>query len=181
VFYYSSDPGIFMSFPLIVLSFFSLFFGEMFQDLFLSYDFWKNFLVVSKEQHTFLFEDFLYPIQKNYVLLFTLSGIFLAVFSSIVFSSSFFYKIRKFLIPFYKKLYFDPFYYKAIVKNILKWAYKGPYQNIDKGLLEYFGYTGLLKPAKWIIEKVRYLQTGDIFHYLVFVIFGVIFILLLIF
>jgi len=170
-YFYAHEPKFFMAFPLFVLSLFSLFFGELSQDIFLSFDFYKASFVSFTEQNSFLIEDFLYAYQKDYVLVSTVLG--MATASLLFFLEyQFFYLVRRLTRMFYKKVWYDTFYFRFIINPLLIFAIHGTYQMIDKGLLEFFGYSGGKLLIKKVFRVIKFIQSGYIFNYAFLIVAG---------
>jgi NADH:ubiquinone oxidoreductase subunit 5 (subunit L)/multisubunit Na+/H+ antiporter MnhA subunit len=85
------EPSLWMLVPLFLLSLFSLFFGEHFQDAFLSSDFWQNTISDENMYSFYYLGEFLSPFYKNLALFATLFGLLISFvfFSLYAFFGSF--------------------------------------------------------------------------------------------
>ena len=150
IFFYLHEVPFKMAFPLMFLSIFSIFLGYFLKDMFVGMgtDFWGN-SILTLPQNTFLLEaEFLNPFLKLLPVFLSLSGGFCAYFLyNFFFKKIYFLKmsfmgqiIYNFLN---RKWFFDKIYNYLLVHNILIWGYSKIYQNIDRGLVELLGPTGI--------------------------------------
>lgn len=74
-FVFVHEPSVFMLLPLVLLTLFSLVFGEVAQDAFLSSSFWQNTISEVNVKSYYPLQEFLLPLFKNMSLFFTLMGL----------------------------------------------------------------------------------------------------------
>ena len=149
-----------MAFPLFFLSIFSIFIGYILRDMFVGIgtDFWGNSIFILPKNLLLVEAEFLNTSIKIFpVCLSLLGGMFSFLFYNFYFKILFNFKIsmfgRNIYIFFNRKWFFDKIYNYIFAHNILTWGYKQAYQNIDRGILEFLGPTGL-----W-----NFIQTKSIF------------------
>ena len=139
-----------MALPLLFLSFFSIFIGYILKDMFvgLGSDFWGNAIFILPQNVLILEAEFLPTFIKLLpVILSLLGGISAYVFYN--FFSKFLYNIKISLIGRYlyiflnRKWFFDKIYNYILAHHFLIWGYKYAYQNIDRGIIEFLGPTGI--------------------------------------
>jgi len=143
-----------MGFPLFFLSFFSIFIGFILKDMFVGMgtDFWGNSIFILPTNFLIFESEFLQTYFKIFPVCLSFLGALFAFFIFnfyIYFKKVFFFKIS--LIGNYmynflnRKWYFDKLYNYFFSQNILNYGYRYSYQNIDRGILEYFGSVGIYK------------------------------------
>lgn len=104
-------------------------------------------------------------------LVFTMIGCFFATFLYLVLSSKY-YLIKQFVgfiniyTFFNKKWYFDRIYNELVASNMLGLSLDFFYVNLDRGLIEIIGPTGLTKIIANFVEKIHSLQSGLVFDYI---------------
>ena len=137
-------------FPLIFLSFASLFIGYLTRDIIIGFgtNFWGNALFTLPTKQYFIQAEWLENIVKIIPLYFSFRGLFIAIyFYTKKFSSLFFIKDsqvgRKFYTFFNRKWFFDKIYTEWVGIPLLQIAYKQTYQRMDRGFLESFGPQGI--------------------------------------
>jgi NADH-ubiquinone oxidoreductase chain 5 len=188
--YKAHESSIFMSFPLLLLAFFSIFIGFLCKDLFLGFgtNFWLNSFFI--ENYFVETSEFLPIYIKLLPFFFSSFGIILAIF---VYNYSFTYIFRFFILFnnnfniinkniyffFAKKWYFDLIYSKYIVKFFLYISHKFTFKLIDRGVIEYFGPLSLVRKIFLLSNSVIKVQTGYLYHYFIIFILGFFFFLYL--
>ena len=137
-------------FPLIVLSFASLFIGFFTRDRIIGFgtDFWGNSLFTIPTKQHFIQAEWLESFVKLIPLYFSFRGLFIAIyFYTKNFFSLFFIKKslygRKLYTFFNRKWFFDKIYTEWVAIPLLQIAYKHTYQRIDRGFFESFGPQGI--------------------------------------
>ena len=164
-----------MKFPLIVLSFASLFVGYTSRDMMigLGTDFWGNALFVFPSKLYMIEMEWLSTPIKMIPLFFSFGGIGLAFFhySNAGFVNSFtkFYfeqsKQARILHMFLnRKWFFDKVYNEWVAAPILYVAYKYTYQTMDRGLLELFGPYGFVSQMYQGSSMLNTISLGYIFR-----------------
>jgi NADH-ubiquinone oxidoreductase chain 5 len=136
-----------VAFILIILCFFSIFFGYLTHDLYIGIgsDFFNNSIFVLPNKVTLIDSEFIPFYIKNIPLLFTLLGIALSLLINVKFSLFFtrcfikkknYYYLYNFIN---KKFFFDKIYNYFIAKSILNFSYEITFKLIDKFFLENLG------------------------------------------
>ena len=162
-----------MTLPLFLLSIFSLTVGYMTKDIFIGFGthFWNNSIFILPVNYMLLDIEFIDLFFKLLPLLLTLSGVSLAYFIY-AFNLDPYYQIKKsssfkliynFLS---RKWYFDRMYNQFIGQTALYYSYEFSYKDMDRGLIESIGPSGLIDMIKNTSTSIQGIQTGNIFHYL---------------
>ena len=175
------ESSFLMVLPLIILALGSLFAGFIMKDFFVGIGttFWGNSIFVYPTNVINLEAEFL-PIWLKW-LPFCISflGIFLSSVINI-FNYNFytFYKINylKTYISFFvsKKWFFDILYNRLIINSLLRFSYLITYKVLDRGFIEILGPYGIPEIVNHYSIKVQNLQSGQITHYLFFMVLGLI-------
>jgi proton-translocating NADH-quinone oxidoreductase chain L len=176
----------FISIPLIILIFLSIFIGYLSFEIFVGFgtNFWGSALFILPQNYgstDIEFIDILYKILPFFI---SMCGLLLALFLySPIFNKKFLLlKKSKFFLNFYiflnKKWFFDRIYNQLIGQNILYIAYKYTYVIFDRGVLEIFGPFGIVYTIKNIFINVKQFQNGLSYTYLSFIFLYIIFIFL---
>lgn len=182
------DAPLRMAIPLGILAFGSIFIGYLTRDMFigLGSHFWNNAIYIHPHNIQMIDAEFLPIIFKLLPVIFSMFGLFLAIFLY-HFNFEFFYQIKISNIGLYfynflnKKWFFDKIYYEFINQNILQISYNVTYKLIDKGIIEFFGPSGLLQIFSNWSKKIITLQTGYIFHYSLLIFLSLIFLINILF
>lgn len=154
LFLYANDNAFLMVFPLFMLSLGGFSIGYLTRDMFLGFgvNFWNNALFIKLEETLFLDAEFLPDFQKEIPLLFSFTGAILAFYlynTKHEFDSKIIYNFKTTLLGLKlytflnRKWFFDKIYNENVAQQILQIAYKQTYQNIDRGLIELLGPTGI--------------------------------------
>lgn len=165
--------------PLIILSFGSIFFGYLLKDFFIGIgtDIWNQSIFFHPFNIYFLESEFL-DIYLKWIP-------FYLSFIGIVVTSLINLKIYKFntlklvkynyLFLFFisKKWYFDIIYNKIIVFPLLNFGYSVSFKNLDRGFIELLGPFGLSSIIPKLSVLFSKLQTGQLTHYVFFMILGI--------
>jgi NADH-ubiquinone oxidoreductase chain 5 len=162
-----------MAFPLVLLSFSSIFIGYLTKDMFigLGSPFWNNAILVLPQNLNIIDAEFIPVYVKWIPFLASISGSFSSVFLYHFFSRSLFklYTSSNILSSIYvffnKKWFFDRLQNELLVSSLLKIGYDTTYKLIDKGLIEVFGPSGLAKSGLNLSKQVSFLQSGKINQY----------------
>ena len=164
---YEANESLGLSLLILVVG--SIFSGFIFKDMFVGFGsvyFDNSILILSSNSINFDIEK-IPLIFKLLPTVCTFGGLSL---SYLFYSSNYIKIISKFIIYIYtflnQKWFFDLIYNYYIGNYILWSSYVNYYKIIDKGFLEYFGATGIIK----VIYKMSLLtlkfQTGFIYHYI---------------
>ena len=171
-----------MIFPLIILALGSIFIGFVTKDFFIGpgNDFWNNAIFIFPT-HLFYVEAEFLPIKIKWLpFILSMAGIFIASLVNILNYNFFsFHKINlslhffSFLVN--KKWYIDILYNRILVKVLLKFGYLISFKLLDRGFIELCGPFGVSVFIKRYSLLFSNLQTGQITHYLFFMILGLVF------
>nr|YP_010726704.1 NADH dehydrogenase subunit 5 [Cystoclonium purpureum f. stellatum]WDY85191.1 NADH dehydrogenase subunit 5 [Cystoclonium purpureum f. stellatum] len=182
------ESSLIMALPLILLTLGSLFIGFLFKDLFigLGSDFWRGSIFVLPTHNFFIEAEWL-PISIKWLpFILTFFGIILASLINITNFYKYFlfnrFKLSSFFVFLIsKRWYLDTFYNRFIVYPLLNFGYLISYKILDRGFIELagpFGFSKLILNWTLVISK---LQTGQIIHYIFFIIGGLCFFFILIY
>lgn len=176
------EGDIYMSLPLIILAFFSIFFGYFTKDIFigLGTNFYVDNGIFIHPNHEIMIDtEFAVPVLfKLLPLILTVS---LSILSLIL--SEFYYKaIVSFKLSglgynifsfFNQRFYVELFYNKYIVEVILKMGGQTT-KVLDKGSIELVGPYGLEKGLIYLSRNISSLDTGIITNYALYILVGLI-------
>jgi len=176
------ESSFLMFFPLIVLALGSLWVGYLTRDLFVGFgtSFWGSSIFVLP-QHSHMFEAEWLPVTIKWLPFFiSLSGILLAtllnVFPIWFYSICQYNKIIIFLgFILNKKWYLDKLNNSLIVKPLMNFGYFISFKNIDRGFVELAFPTGLSRVIPKWSKIIADLQSGQITHYIFFIVAGLLF------
>nr|YP_010199528.1 NADH dehydrogenase subunit 5 [Gracilaria baiana]UAD89386.1 NADH dehydrogenase subunit 5 [Gracilaria baiana] len=173
----SHEPSLLMLIPLIILGFGSIFIGYLGKDLFigLGTDFWKSSIMILPDNSYFLEAEWLNIDLKWLPFVLSTFGIGLASVVNLakahVYLYNAFYRNICFLIN--KKWYWDVLYNRFFVYPILNFGYFVSFKNLDRGFIELLGPYGFSKVIPTWSQIFSRLQTGQLSHYLFFIVLGV--------
>ena len=177
------DGDIFMSFPLIILAIFSIFFGYIIKDIFIglgSNFFSDNGLFIHPLHEIMLDTEFAVPILfKLLPLIFTIS---LSIIS-IVFTEFYPKLLIKFklsslgynIFGFFNQRFLVELYYNKYISGIVLKLGGQTTKVMDKGSVEIFGPYGLEKKLTEISKSINSLSTGIVTAYALYILIGLIF------
>ena len=141
-----------MAIPLFFLSFFSIFIGYFFKDMFVGIgtNFWGNSIFVLPQNALILEAEFLPVLIKLFPVFLSILGAIISFILYIFFFKLLFlfklsYVGRHLYIFLNRKWFFDKIYNYIFAHQFLVWGYRQPYQNLDRGLFEYIGPSGIFK------------------------------------
>lgn len=162
-----------LTLPLFLLSIFSISIGYLTKDLFIGFgtNFWNTAIFVLPQNYVLSDIEFIDLFFKLLPLILTLSGTFLA-YSIYAFGLGSYFEVKKTKVfkVFYnflsRKWYFDRLYNQVVGQNILSLGYSYSYKDIDRGIIEALGPSGIINSVREIFSFVKNYQTGNIFHYL---------------
>jgi len=174
--------------PLCILSVFSVLIGFLSKEAFIGFGtkFWGTSLFILPQNYLLSDIEFISLFAKLFPLILTLAGFSLAYFLY-AFELNRFLKIKKNSIFKYiytflnKKWYFDRFYNQYISQTILNLSYTLTYKDIDRGLLEKVGPTGIIQFLFFFTNYLKFLQSGLMYHYLFFIFFSIFIIVIITF
>jgi len=166
---------------LLILSFFSVVIGYSSQDFFSGFgtNFWRMSIFILPQNYSLASNEFLDVGSKLIPLIFTFWGVssaYLYFFNlTDLYNNIKKHKNFKVLYSFLnKKWYFDRIYNEFIGQNIFQLSYKYSYKDLDRGLVEKIGPSGLINMIKDIMESTLIIQSGYISHYLFLMILSLI-------
>lgn len=173
------EPPMSMSIPLVILAFFSIFFGYFTKELFtgVGSSFWGNSIFVNPNHSLMIDTEF--GVSTGVKLL-PLFGVLFGVLSLIIMYSLFpmalvnvkLSSLGKLLYSFFnQKYYFDTIYTKFIINPALIFGYITS-KVLDRGVFETIGPFGLLHSFSYGSHKLNSLDTGFIPHYALYFFFN---------
>jgi len=162
-----------MTLPLFLLSFLSITVGYLTKEIFIGFgtNFWQSAIFVLPKNYLLTDIEFIDLLYKQLPLILTLSGASLAYFMY-AFNLEHYYIIKKtrtykYIYNFLsRKWYFDRLYNEILGQKILFFSYTFAYKDIDRGLIEILGPSGLINLVSNIQQNIKNYQSGTIFHYL---------------
>nr|YP_010199678.1 NADH dehydrogenase subunit 5 [Crassiphycus crassissimus]UAD89586.1 NADH dehydrogenase subunit 5 [Crassiphycus crassissimus] len=181
----SHEPSLLMLTPLIILSFGSIFIGYLGKDLFigLGTDFWKSSIIILPSNSYFIEAEWLSINLKWLPFVLSTLGILLAIIINTskthLYLYNTFYRNLCFLVN--KKWYWDILYNRFFVYPILNFGYLVSFKNLDRGFIELvgpYGFSKLIPTWSYFFSKF---QTGQLSHYLFFIVLGVCIFLIIVF
>ena len=166
-----------MTFPLIILSIFAIFFGMFSHSLFIGVDYlnvWAEIIFVNKTlNENFIYENM--PIfYKKLPLIIILIGVTISYFT--YFSLEDFIplikKRLKIIYNFFKnKWYIDELYNSTIV-SLVFYLGNGFWKSVDRDLIDNLGPNGMSKIVGSVSSLVSKMQSGYLYHYVLSIIIG---------
>jgi proton-translocating NADH-quinone oxidoreductase chain L len=161
----------------IPLAFGSIFWGYLTKDFFvgLGTNFWQTSVYILPNNYNIIEAEFLPLSIKLIPFVFSMCGIILSIivyygftikpYSVLKVKFPIFGHIYNFLI---KKWYFDLLYNQIFSKFYFIISYKNTFKLIDRGLLEYFGPTGIVKVTSKLSKYITSLYSGFLYQYIFF-------------
>ena len=176
------EGDIFMSLPLIILAFFSIFFGYFTKDIFigLGTNFYiDNGIFIHPNHEIMIDTEFAVPvIFKLLPLILTITlSILSLLLSEFYYKSIVLFKLSKLgynIFSFFnQRFYVELFYNRYIVEVILKMGGQTT-KVLDKGSIELVGPYGLEKGLVYLSKSISSLDTGVITNYALYILIGLI-------
>jgi proton-translocating NADH-quinone oxidoreductase chain L len=171
-----------MALPLFILSLLSICVGFLCKDLFIGFgtNFWGSSIFIIPYNYTLSDIEFIDIKYKVLPLVVTILG---ALFSYFLYryQTLDYFLIKKspvfklFYNFFNKKWYFDRIYNQFISQNALDFGYFYSYKTIDRGLIEKIGPFGIVSCIMWLMNKIKLIQTGSVFQYMLYILVVTIF------
>jgi NADH-ubiquinone oxidoreductase chain 5 len=164
-----------MTLPLFLLSLLSILVGYLTKDLFIGFgtDFWNSSIFILPSNYTLTDIEFININFKILPLLVTISGVLYAFFlyqfnlqSYLDFKKTDLFK--NFYTFFNKKWYFDRIYNQLLSQSFLSLSYNYFYKNVDRGLVELVGPTGIITDINMFVYKIKPIQSGYVLNYLLY-------------
>ena len=175
-----------IGFPLFILSILSVSIGYLTKEIFIGFGtkFWGAAIFILPNNYGLSDIEFINLFAKLFPLILTLLGSCLAYFLYAFEINSFFALKRKpsfrYVYSFInKKWYFDRFYNQFISQNVLDLSYAFSYRDLDRGLLEKLGPSGIAEAVFFCAENLKVLQSGLIYHYLLLMFVSIFFLVFL--
>jgi NADH-ubiquinone oxidoreductase chain 5 len=174
--------------PLAILAVPSIFFGFVTRDMVIGFgtNFWGNAIFVLPANSTLIESEFIPVFFKLLPLILSLFGAFCSLLLYSNFSINLF-EVKMTLIGnliysfLNKKWWFDKFYNEFLIQNIISFGYQISYKSIDRGVIEILGPYGISNLVFSVAFNLNKLHTGYIYHYAIYMIFNLIFIVVFIF
>ena len=176
-----------MGLPLFILSIFSIVIGFFTRDFFIGFgtNFWGSSIFILPSNYLLVDIEFIDLFYKLLPLLVSICGATFAYFLY-AFGLTTFYKIKKtkgfkILYTFLnKKWYFDRIYNEFITQNVLSISYEVAYKDIDRGLIEKLGPSGIIDSISYTYKTIKFFQSGFMFHYLFLFMLNIVLLILII-
>lgn len=175
------EAPLFMLIPMALLAFLSIFFGNRFQSILtspLSCIFWSDSIVTPIMSVLTEYEN-IHPVIKLMPSLAIYYGLFIGffIYQTPRYSLNNFYYSFKMLSK--QKFYFDKIYNLIFSKFTVFFGYNVQYKLIDRGLLELIGPSGFYATVKSLAIKFRNFHNGYLIHYLLIILYFLLFFLIL--
>lgn len=162
-----------MGFPLFILSILSIIIGFATRDFFIGFgnDFWGASIFILPQNYALSDIEFIDLYHKLLPLMVSLLGASSAYFLY-SFGLNYYYRVkntRSFRVIYSflnKKWYFDRIYNQFIGQSALNVSYHYSYKDIDRGLIEKVGPSGIINTIVYVFDSIKAVQSGFIFHYL---------------
>nr|YP_009002126.1 NADH dehydrogenase subunit 5 [Sporolithon durum]AGU16691.1 NADH dehydrogenase subunit 5 [Sporolithon durum] len=173
------ESSFLMLLPLIILSIGSIFIGYIMKDLFIGFgtNFWINSIFILPSHTYFLEAEWLELVYKWFPFIASLIGIILSSFINIrnINIYNWFYNQKLFFFLSFlssKKWYWDVLYNRFLILPLLKFGYSITFKILDRGFIELAGPYGISQLTLRLSKIIRNLQTGQVTHYIFFIILG---------
>jgi len=169
-----------LTFPLFLLAILSILIGYLTKDLFIGFgtDFWNGSIFILPANSLITDVEFIDLFFKQLPLLLTLLGVLFAYFMYVVNIENYYsFKQTSSFKLFYnflsRKWYFDRIYNQFISQKVLYLSYVLSYKDLDRGIIEVLGPSGIVSGIKSFNVNFKELQSGNIFHYLFIFLFSI--------
>lgn len=166
-----------MLIPLLVLGFGSIFIGYLTKDLFVGpgTHFWGNAIFILPYHNISIESEWISVLLKWIPFFVTIAGVSLATLLNLY--PVFMLKQQHYILTFIaflinKKWYLDKLYNNLIVDPVLNFGYTVSFKNLDRGFIELvgpFGFSNLIPNISLSVVKN---QSGQIVHYIFFIVVG---------
>nr|YP_010338828.1 NADH dehydrogenase subunit 5 [Madagascaria erythrocladioides]UNJ18778.1 NADH dehydrogenase subunit 5 [Madagascaria erythrocladioides] len=178
------EAPILMLIPLIILAFGSIFLGYFSRDLFIGAgtNFWGTSIFIYPSLFSIIEAEELPLSTKFTPFFFTILGISLALISNKL-ADKFITKIqltvvgKKISFILNKRWFWDKINNELIIYPIARFGYLVSLVNIDRGIIEFMGPYGTSKIISNWAHKAICIQTGQLVHYIFFMIVSVFFLI----
>jgi NADH-ubiquinone oxidoreductase chain 5 len=174
------EGDIYMSIPLIILAFFSIFFGYITKDIFIglgSSFFLDNAIFIHPSHEIMLSTEFAVPtlfklLPLVFTILLTVIAIFVSEFSPILLLRFKYSKLGYIIYSFYNQRFFIELFYNKFITNVILNLGSQTTKVIDKGSVELLGPFGLEKGLVNLSSSIAKLDTGVITSYALYILMG---------
>lgn len=157
----------------VLLCLLSIFIGFLSKDIFIGFgtDFWGSSIWVNPVNYLLLDIEFLNSNYKSIPFFITVLGFLIAFFAYNNYIYNFFsLKKTKTFTNFYaffnKKWFFDRIYTEFITQKFVDFSLNFCYKQLDRGLFEKIGPTGIVEKILFIVNITNKIQSGFVLHYL---------------
>ncbi len=177
VFAHIHESPLIMVLPLVILAFFSIFFGMYFYSSFVGpslEEIWSKFMFVNSETNQIYSLGNIPNIIKKLPLFMIITGLILSFLIYFKFSKSLpVIKQRLHLIItfFYRKCFIDELYQMILIKPCI-YLGRGFWKSIDMDLIDNLGPNGISRLVNSFGLMVSKLQSGYLYHYVLSVVIG---------
>jgi NADH-ubiquinone oxidoreductase chain 5 len=183
----ANEGDIFMSFPLIILAIFSIFFGYISKDIFIGLGtgfFADNSIFIHPIREAMLNTEFAVPtLFKLLPLIFTLSlSVIAIVISEFTPKILINFKLSRMgynIFSFFNQRFFIEFLYNKYITSLILKLGGQTTKVLDKGSVELLGPFGLEKGLLSLSKSISALDTGVITSYALYILVGLIFYILI--
>nr|YP_009317641.1 NADH dehydrogenase subunit 5 [Pterocladiella musciformis]AOX49093.1 NADH dehydrogenase subunit 5 [Pterocladiella musciformis] len=170
------ESNLLMLIPLLILAVGSIFIGYLTKDFFIGFgtNFWNSSIFILPYNANFIESEFLEVQIKWLPFLLSTFGIILATIINLsrfyILINWNFHNFFAFLIN--KKWFWDFIYSRFFIYPILTFGYNITLKNLDRGFIELAGPYGVMNFIPTWANLIKKLQTGQITHYIFFMILG---------
>ncbi len=177
VFAHIHESPMIMVLPLVILSFFSIFFGMIFNGFFAGptlEEVWSKFMYVNSEINDIYSIGDIPKLIKKLPLIMIILGLVISFITYIKFREKTFFlkeKLHLIITFFYNKCYIDELYEVIIIKPS-NYLGKGFWKSIDIDLIDNLGPNGISRLVSSFGSMVSRLQSGYLYHYVLSVVIG---------
>jgi len=160
-------------FSTFLLSILSISVGYLTREFFIGFgtNFWGSSIFILPQNYLLVDIEFIDLFYKQLPLILTILGVVLAFFIY-TFNLDYYYTIKKTYVFkainnfLSRKWYFDRIYNQLLTQNTLYYSYYYTYKDVDRGIVETFGPSGIINFINSSHSFLKTFQTGNIFHYL---------------
>nr|YP_009317595.1 NADH dehydrogenase subunit 5 [Pterocladiella media]AOX49047.1 NADH dehydrogenase subunit 5 [Pterocladiella media] len=170
------ESNLLMLIPLIILAIGSIFIGYLTKDFFIGFgtSFWNSSIFILPYNANFIEAEFLEVQIKWLPFLLSAFGVILATIINLsrfyILINWNFHSFFAFLVS--KKWFWDPIYNRFFIYPILTFGYNTTLKNLDRGFIELAGPYGTMNFIPIWANLIKKLQTGQITHYIFFMVLG---------
>nr|YP_010007659.1 NADH dehydrogenase subunit 5 [Cyanidium caldarium]QNR39828.1 NADH dehydrogenase subunit 5 [Cyanidium caldarium] len=171
-----NDCSFYIKTSLTFLAIGSIFLGYLTKEMLVGMgtDFWDISLFFKLNHIDFVENEYLYFLIKLIPIFFSFFGILFCYLFNYFINLKFLevqLRFRYFLFFLNKKWGWD-YIYTYIAYQFMNFGYYISFKLIDKGILEFFGPQSLMKLITNMLNKLKFIQTGQITHYVFIIILG---------